>query len=93
LMIVDEACVGFAPGFGNVVTGVLAAGGRTGSGRLGASGGVCCWIAFPPIEVIPPFCGPGAPPPSDIVITERGSAAGRVNSRPDVNASAVSRIA
>src|SRR5215203_4949728 len=53
--VTGAAFLGVRPGVGIVISGVFAAGGRIGSGRFGASGGVWTWTARPPIEVMPPL--------------------------------------
>ncbi len=73
--LADAAFSGLAFGSGTVIAGALAAGGLSAS--RGASGGRHFLHGRPPIDVRPPFSGPGVPPPSVIVITVRGASAAR----------------
>ncbi len=50
--------VGLASGSGTVISGVFAAGGRTGSRRASSSGGVVVCTGRPPSGVMPPTSGP-----------------------------------
>src|SRR5688572_16733394 len=68
---VDPLRVG-ALGFGIVIAGALAAGGRIGSGFLISSGVVIVCTGLPEIDVMPPADGPGVPAARLIVITSRG---------------------
>src|SRR6478736_8696812 len=64
------ALLALAFGSGIVISGALAAGGRTGSRLRGSSAGFTSWIGRPPIGVMPPFSARSPPPPpSEIVIT------------------------
>jgi hypothetical protein len=82
-----------ACGIGTVISGVRAAGGRTGSGRAGGSAGGSAWTARPPIDVSPPFDGPESPSPKLMVMTVFGGSFDAESQPPGANAMPMSSVA